>query len=64
MICLIGHVLMLDILTAEMFQITYTEVNKIIYIYIYIFFVMHNTVSYFHPQYFYPLVSALNLGPI
>ena len=63
MICLIGHVLMLDILTAEMFQITYTEVNKIIYIYIF-FLVMHNTVSYFHPQDLYPLVSALNLGPI
>ena len=62
MICLIGHVLMLDILTAEMFQITYTAVNKIKYIYI--FFVMHNTVSYFHPQDLYPLVSALNLGPI
>ena len=61
MICLIGHVLMLDILTAEMFQITYTEGNKIIYIY---FFVMHNTVSYFHPPDLYPLVSALNLGPI
>ena len=25
---------------------------------------MHNTVSYFHPQDLYPLVSALNLGPI
>ena len=25
---------------------------------------MHNTVSYFHRQDLYPLVSALNLGPI